>query len=69
MHIGTNKSGTKLTRPVAMWKRVLAFIFGVVGLLGALGALGNGAGWLTLLPLLFGIGCLIAAFEKYETLG
>lgn len=69
MHIGTNKPGTKLTRPVALWKRILAFLLGILGLFLALGAFGSGAGWLTLIPLLFGIGCLIAAFEKYETIG
>jgi len=69
MHIGTDSSKAKLTRPVALWKRALCFLAGILGLLVALSAFGNGAGWWTLVPLLFGIGGFVAAFEKYETLG
>lgn len=69
MHIGTNKPGTKLTRPVAMWKRVLAFIFGSGALLLALGGFQSDAGWVAFVPLAFGIGSMAFAFTKYETIG
>ncbi|MDF1722138.1 MAG: hypothetical protein P1U65_15810 [Minwuia sp.] len=69
MNIGTNKPGTKLTRPVAGWKRALWFIAGVLGLLAALGSLLGGGGWATLIPLVIGAGGLLAAAEKYETIG
>ena len=67
MNISTNKPGSKLTRPVAIWKRLLWGIAGVVGLLSATGALLSGEGWVTLVPLVIGAGCLLMAFEKYET--
>ncbi|MEQ8287861.1 hypothetical protein [Thalassospira sp.] len=69
MHIGTNSKNTKLTRPVAMWKRLLAGFVGIIALLVALGALMDGEGWVTLIPLAFGIGSLIFASNKYETIG
>ncbi len=69
MNVTTNKPGTKLTRPVPVWKRVLAFLAGIVSLLLALGAFGNGAGWVVLVPIIFGVGCFIFAAEKYETIG
>eukprot|EP00752_Nemacystus_decipiens_P000232 g232.t1 len=65
MHLGTNKPGTKLTRPVAMWKRVLAGIAGAGFLIIALGAFGNGEGWLALIPLVIGLGGLGYAAEKH----
>ena len=69
MQVGTNKPGTKLSRPVAMWKRVLAGFAGVIALLVALGALIGGEGWVSLIPLVFGAGSLMFASEKYETIG
>ncbi len=69
MHIGTNKPNTKLTRPVATWKRVIAGIACVGFILAALSAFASGAGWVTIIPVVFAIGCFVFASEKYETIG
>lgn len=69
MHVGTNKPGTKLTRPVALWKRALMGLAGVGLLFAAFAVFMDGAGWWTLLPLVMGLGGLVTAFEKYETIG
>jgi len=69
MNFGTNKPGSTLTRPVAIWKRVLYFLAGIFGLFIAFGTFAHDGSWVALIPLLIGVGCLIAACEKYETIG
>ena len=50
MHIGTNKPGAKLTRPVPGWKRFLFGVGGVAFGFLTVGAFTSGAGWVTLVP-------------------
>lgn len=69
MNIRTNKPGTKLTRPVSIWMRLISGVIGLLGFLMTLGALESDAGWATLIPLVFAVGGLIGACQKTETIG
>lgn len=69
-NVSTNSSKTKLTRPVAMWKRVALFLTGVTLTLVGGAGLAGGQGWLALFAMVVGIGFVYQAVtDKTETLG